>query len=99
MFIPVINMYEKYVETKNTFNIEQERKSDLLSQKTSLIENIEYLRSDIGREAELRSRFGKGKEGEKVTFIMENEVSDKEPKEEDPEGWDRFKGWFLGLFK
>lgn len=100
MILPVSNMYDKYKKSLKALSVEQERMDGLISQREQVQGEISYLKSDIGREAEVRSRFSKGKEGERMAFIIENE-SDIQIVEEENEksAWERLKSWFLRILK
>ena len=101
IFVPVLNMYDRYKESQRALYVEQERMDNLLYQKEQVQEDIAYLKSDIGREAEIRSRFSKGKEGERMAFIIEDEASMLTVEEENvgDGAWSGFKEWFLGIFR
>ena len=64
-----------------------------LQRERELRQKIDYLRSDFGKERELRKRFNLAKPGERVFIIVDKEVEQNDGKE-GVENW-----LFSGLFK
>lgn len=50
---------------------------ELESRRDSLLERVEYLRGDSGRESEIRKHFDVAQEGEQVVIIVDNEGEEK----------------------
>lgn len=99
MFMPVLNMHERYSESRALLSVSQERMDNLLDQEVRLEEDIRYLKSDLGREAEIRKSFGAGKEGEFMAVVMEAEGRvDTNDGEEKKGAWIKIKKWFGGKF-
>ena len=64
-----------------------------LQREEGLRQKIDYLRSDFGKERELRKRFNLAKPGERVFIIVDKEIKSSDRKE-DGGGW-----LSIGLFK
>ncbi len=99
MFSPVFNMYKSYSESKGSLLGLEDSMESILSQQLLLEEDIDYLKSDLGRESEIRRRFGTGKEGELMAFVIENQSKKIiEKKEEEKSSWEKFKIWLKEIF-
>lgn len=99
MFSPVLNMYKSYSESKGSLLGLEDSMESILSQQLLLEEDIDYLKSDLGRESEIRRRFGTGKEGELMAFVIENQSKKIiEKKEEEKSSWEKFKIWLKEIF-
>jgi hypothetical protein len=99
MFTPVFNMYKSYSESKRSLLVLEDSMENILSQKLLLEEDIDYLKSDLGRESEIRRRFGTGKEGELMAFVIESESKKiVEKKEEEKNSWEKLKNWLKEIF-
>ena len=73
MFVPVLNMYENYTESKDVLLASKEKLDALVDEDLEITKDIEYLKSDLGKEAEFRRRFRTGKEGEFMAIIVDAE--------------------------
>lgn len=99
MFAPVLNMYRSYSESREVLFVLQDSMESIVSQQTSLQGDIDYLKSDLGRESEIRRRFGTGKEGELMAFVVESESKEiLEKEEEEKSSWQKLKNWFKEIF-
>lgn len=101
MFSPVLNMYKSYSESKEALSVLQSRMESIVSQKILLERDINYLKSDLGRESEIRRRFGTGKEGELMAFVIDSESKknlEKIETGEEETSWEKFKNWLTNIF-
>ncbi|MGM0482471.1 MAG: hypothetical protein ACQEP6_01230 [Patescibacteria group bacterium] len=99
MLFPVWNMYKNYSESESMLSGSVAKMEELKEEKYELEKELDYLESDLGREAEIRKRFRTGKEGEVMAVIVEEEEGTQDGTEEEKKGtWDRFSGWVKGLF-
>jgi len=96
---PVIDMYRNYSESRELLYDSKERMETLVEQGERLERDIEYLESDLGKEAELRKRFGTGREGELMAVVMDFEYKKKIDLETPEEGfWQDIKERIKGIF-
>ena len=97
MVSSVWDMYRKYSESRDMLLDSRERMGALVVEKDEVEAVVEYLESDLGREAEIRRRFRTGREGERMVVIVEDEAAESEEEEEEPGGfWSSFKSWISG---
>lgn len=92
-------MYRNYSESRELLYDSKERMETLVEQGERLERDIEYLESDLGKEAELRKRFGTGREGELMAVVMDFEYKKKIDLETPEEGfWQDIKERIKGIF-
>ena len=78
----------KMGETGRNREIAEEKVAALREQRAALIEDIEKLETDRGKEEVFRENYGLAKEGEEVIIIVEDQTPPPDPK----------KGIFSGFF-
>jgi cell division protein FtsB len=95
LLFAVWNMYQKERDTRLK-RIEQKQVLDeLKGRETALQEEIERLSTERGIEAEVRSKFEVGKEGEKVFIIIDNPEKENSPEDDSKKGlWQKIFDWF-----
>lgn len=67
-------VYKKSVESRHQLDVVQKKVAELEENKEKLWEEIEDLKSPVGQEAEVRSRYSLAKEDERVIMIIDEEV-------------------------
>lgn len=96
---PTWNIYQKSRESKRNV---LEARAELLAlehRKTELERDVTYIKSEHGRDQEIRSKFGMAKEGETMVVIVRDEEKKAAP-EPTPEptfwekSWSRFRSVF-----
>ncbi len=80
-----IKMVKKTNEIKEYLRSSEKEYADLEKRYLEVYDDLEYINSNTGKEKEIRSKFDLSKEGEKVVFIIEEEVISAPPPE--PSKW------------
>lgn len=76
LFVLVKNIYSAYFfekKSKETRLVSEQQFSQLEERRDNLMENIEYLKTEKGTEAELRDKFRVAKEGEEMIVLLDSE--------------------------
>lgn len=76
---------------------EQGEYNKMIARKNELTQSVEYLKTDRGVEAEIRSKFRVVKEGESVAVIVDNDASTSAPEVStttNKSGWQKFTELF-----
>lgn len=92
----VLRFWNKMTETSRNKEIVEERVISLQEKKQKLIEDIDNLNTDEGKERVFRENFGLAKEGEEMIIVVEDK------KQIEPEKTSSFSGFFSffkNLFK
>lgn len=96
---PTWGIFQKSLESKRNV---LEARAELLAletRKRELERDLEYIKSEHGRDQEIRSKFGMAKEGETLVVVVRDEEKKPVP-EPVPEptfwekNWSRFRGFF-----
>lgn len=82
----VWGVYQKERETRHNRSQIETQLAALKSRDAELREEIAYLQTDRGVEAELRRQFEVGREGEKLLLIVDRPIAE-EPATAAEEGW------------
>ena len=95
LFFVVGNMYKKERDTRLKRIEQVEVLDELKERETALQEEIDRLSTEKGIEAEIRSKFEVGKEGEKVIIIVNNPEEESVPETDSKKGfWQKIFDWF-----
>jgi hypothetical protein len=90
------NVYRTYAEARMREMRAREDLAVLIARAASLESDINRLNTDMGREEELRERFGVGRPGEQMIVVTNPEIDVKSaPISRD--SW--VSSWWKGLFK
>lgn len=83
-----------YVKYEKSLAITEKARADLMAledRERQLALSIESLKTDEGKERELRDRFGVVKEGETLVVLVDNNPEEKMPtKKNDKSWWQKF---------
>lgn len=80
-------------ESQSRLQVLEDTHNDLQATVSATQEDLDYLRSETGLEAEIRAKFGYAKEGERAIMIMDPDIVE-EIKVEEKTFWEKIKGWF-----
>ena len=91
-------VYQKESLSATNLQRQKDELATLTNRQTNLVQSVNYLKTDEGIEAEIRSKFREVKEGESVAVILDNETaSSTAPKATStPSFWHSILGW-IGL--
>jgi cell division protein FtsB len=86
------HIYQKARQSEQKLEMAENKLDDLQQRHNQLTDQIEEIKSDVGQEEQLRSKFYLAKEGEKAVFIIDQEP---EPEPEPESGifgtaWKKF---------
>lgn len=95
---PTWKIFEKSRESEKNLRQAETELAELESRKRKLADGIAYLKTDYGRDQEIRDKFGVVREGETMVVIVRNE-NEIRPTENAPEPAFFKKIWsgFLGI--
>lgn len=96
---PTWGMYKKSRESENNLRRAEQELMVLEERKTELSKNLDTLKTEKGRDAEIREKYGVAKEGETVVVIVEDKKTVQPveaPKEQGlfVEMWAKISSWF-----
>jgi cell division protein FtsB len=96
---PTWNIFQKSVESKRNLRNAERELAELEQRKTELESDIAYLKSEHGRDQEIRDKFGLAKEGETMVVIVRSEEKPAlAPEPEKPSLLRRAWSGFLSIF-
>jgi len=91
----VYNIYMKELESRKVMEKTKVKLTELQNRQKKILNETQYLQSDLGLEEEIRSKFSVAKQGEEVIVIVPKE---KEIAAPDPTWFESFsakvKSWF-----
>lgn len=91
----VWNIYQKELESRKARDLASKKLSELKSREDSLKSQTDALKTDFGKEQEIRSKFSVARPGEEVIIVVPKE---KEAPLPEPSWFDSFwikvKSWF-----
>lgn len=76
---PTWKIFQKSLESKNNLSRAESELSKLESRKQELEASVSYIKTDYGRDQEIRSKFGVAKDGETMMVIVRDIPGLKEP--------------------
>ena len=96
---PTWNIYKKSSESENNLKRAELELNLLEKRKNELSKNLEDIKSEAGRDEEIRSKLGVAKEGETVVVLVEDkEEPEPEKIPEEPgffsRAWSKITSWF-----
>lgn len=97
---PTWNIYKKSRESENNLKRAEQELMALELRKNELSKNLENIKSEEGRDEEIRSKLGVAKEGETVVVLVEKKEEPKpEVVVEKPSMFSRVWSAFISWFK
>lgn len=75
LFRALWGVYTKEQTSAQYLQKEQEQLASVISRQKELAQSVDYLKTDAGVEAEIRSKFRVVREGESVAVIIDNDAS------------------------
>lgn len=85
----VWNIYGKELQSRKERDVAEKKLTELKERESTLKAQTEALKTDFGKEEEIRSKFGVAKPGEEVIIVVPKEK--EKPQEE--------QGWFEGIWQ
>lgn len=96
---PTWNIYQKSLESQRNLSRAQSELSQLDKHRKNLENDISYLKTDTGRDQEIRDKFGVTKEGETMVVIVRPEDAKKEVATPPPPTFfEKIRSGFLSFF-
>ncbi len=89
--------YGKYVKSNELRKISEDELFDLKTRDLKLRKDIEELKTDFGKEALIRNKFGLVRNGEQLVVIVDEQKTNTNPILE-LTLWDKITMFFKGLF-
>lgn len=89
--------YQKYTKSNELKQLSEQELIDLKARDLKLRKNIEVLKTDFGKEAEIRNKFGLVKNDEQLIVLVDEPKQTENPIME-LSLWDKIAGFFKGLF-
>jgi len=90
----VWGVYKKERTSVGYLQKEQEKLAVVVSREKELREAVDYLKTDKGLEAEIRSKFRVVREGESVAVIVDDDPVSVMQATSTPDFWKRVRDWF-----
>lgn len=79
LFRALWGVYKKEEISAQYLEKEQEQLTSIISRQKELAQSVDYLKTDKGVEAEIRSKFRVVRDGESVAVILDNDASTTPP--------------------
>ena len=83
-------MYHKYSYAQNEKSKYQKQLDSIIERENKIKNKLEFLKSDFGKEYQLRTIYDFAKEGEKLIVIVEDQEPKTEKKQEKKQFWREF---------